>query len=361
MSPSPRVRAYEQNLIAVKLMLDQDKIPPSREALREAFELSGQILNDLETSTTSLTSIALKTGRLARLLNHFDIQSLMEYESGGYPIEPDGVPPDAFELGRKTGRVAAVRNPKTGEEAEQMFPTASIAELESQMALTPAALAAAIDSDAPAPPGPFPVQGNTFERNNIRQIHYGAAKQTAKSRAFISSYVSRVYYELKFSSIADDVFARIRERVDQTIGTAIPGAVRKMTAVYDNLRSDNPEDWSNAVHGCRRLLQDLADAVFRAGTEERTAGSSASGKPAVKLGQENYINRLIAFAQERSTSGRFADIVGSQLSFLGDRLDAVFRAAQKGSHGDIVSRAEADRYVVYTYLLVGDLLSLLTS
>jgi hypothetical protein len=45
-------------------MLEQDKIPPSREALREAFELSGQLLNDLETSTTSLTSIALKTGRL---------------------------------------------------------------------------------------------------------------------------------------------------------------------------------------------------------------------------------------------------------------------------------------------------------
>ncbi len=342
-------------------MPDEIKIPPSREALREAFELSGQILSDLENSTSSLTSIALKTGRLARLLNDFDVHSLMEYEAGGYPMDSDGmIPPDAFELGRMTGRVSPTKNSQTGKVTEQM-PPVSIGELESKMTLTNAALAAAIDSDAPAPPGPFAIQGNTFERNAIRQTHYDAARQMAKTRAFIYDYVSRTHYELKLSGIANDVFARIRERVDQTIGTAIPGAVRKMTAVYDNLRSDNPEDWSNAVHGCRRLLQDLADAVFPAGTEERTAGSSASGKPAVKLGQENYINRLIAFARERSTSGRFADIVGSQLSFLGDRLDAVFRAAQKGSHGDIVSRAEADRYVVYTYLLVGDLLSLLTS
>jgi hypothetical protein len=342
-------------------MLEQDKIPPSREALREAFELSGQLLNDLETSTTSLTSIALKTGRLARLLSDFDVHSLMEYECGGYPHDSDGmIRHDAFELGRMTVRVSTAKDPKTGKVTEQM-PPVSIGELESKMALTNAALAAAIDSDAPAPPGPFAIQGNTFERNAIRQTHYDAARQIAKTRAFIYDYVSRTHYELKLSGIANDVFARIRERVDRTIGTAIPGAVRKMTAVYDNLQSDNPEDWSNAVHGCRRLLQDLADAVFPARTDEHAAGSSASGKSAVKLGKENYTNRLIAFVQASSTSGRFTDIVGSQLNFLGDRLDAVFRAAQKGSHSDIVSREEADRYVIYTYLLVGDLLSLLTS
>jgi len=44
--------------------------------------------------------------------------------------------------------------------------------------------------------------------------------------------------------------------------------------------------------------------------------------------------------------------------YLGDRLDSTFQASQKGSHTRIVSRDEADRYVVYTYLLVGDVLSL---
>ena len=66
----------------------------------------------------------------------------------------------------------------------------------------------------------------------------------------------------------------------------------------------------------------------------------------------------MAFVSDSSTSSRFQDLVGSHLSFLGDRLDSVFLASQKGSHSTIVSREEADRYVVYTYLLLGDILSL---
>jgi len=76
------------------------------------------------------------------------------------------------------------------------------------------------------------------------------------------------------------------------------------------------------------------------------------------LGPDNYINRLICFAEDKSDSNRFQDIVGSHLGFLGDRLDAVAEATQKGSHAE-VSREEADRYVIYTYLIVGDILSLL--
>ena len=84
------------------------------------------------------------------------------------------------------------------------------------------------------------------------------------------------------------------------------------------------------------------------------------GKQAVSisLGPDNYINRLVCFVDDNAESERFAAIAGSQLSFLGDRLDALFRAAQKGSHATISTRDEADRCVVYTYMVVGDLLQL---
>lgn len=80
---------------------------------------------------------------------------------------------------------------------------------------------------------------------------------------------------------------------------------------------------------------------------------------AIKLGSDAYVNRIVAFLEERSTSERFNEIVGSNLSFIGNRLDSVFQATQKGSHANIVTQEEADRYVVYTYLIVGDVLSLL--
>ncbi len=103
---------------------------------------------------------------------------------------------------------------------------------------------------------------------------------------------------------------------------------------------------------------DLADAVFPPRTEDRIVEVDGKRK-AVKVGRDNYVNRIMAFVEDRSTSGRFREIVGSQLAFLGDRLDSIVKAVQKGSHDTIVAREEADRYVVYTCLVVGDVLSLL--
>ena len=116
--------------------------------------------------------------------------------------------------------------------------------------------------------------------------------------------------------------------------------------------------------GALRVLERATgEVVARPGPVEANlvcAAVSPDGqKKRIRLGKEQYINRLVTFVQDSSSSGRFQDIVGSHLSFLGDRLDSVARAAQKGSHAEIVSMEEADRYVVYTYLLLGDILSLL--
>jgi hypothetical protein len=79
----------------------------------------------------------------------------------------------------------------------------------------------------------------------------------------------------------------------------------------------------------------------------------------VNLGKTNYVNRIVAFVEDHADSERFCEVVGSHISFLGNRLDGIVQAANKGSHDTIVSQEEADRYVVYTYLLIGDILSLL--
>ena len=137
------------------------------------------------------------------------------------------------------------------------------------------------------------------------------------------------------------------------MGELLPNAIKKFTSAYENLLSENNEDWSNAVHSCRRILQDLADEIYPA-TEDKKL---ANGKT-IKLGVENYINRLIAYIDEHSSSKRFEEIVGSNLKYIGERLDSIFNAIQKGSHKIILTQDEADRYVIYTYLLVGDILKL---
>jgi hypothetical protein len=195
-----------------------------------------------------------------------------------------------------------------------------------------------------------------MERQIIKNSASRASTRLSSRRSFIHGYVLSKHYELKYSGIAGDIFSRTRERVTSAIGELVPESVQKLSAVHDNLTSENPEDWSNAVHSCRRILQDLADSIFPP-QEDRMVGSDGKQKT-IKLGKDNYINRLIAFIEDNSTSERYQHIVGSHLGFLGDRLDSVFQATQKGSHDTIISREEADRYVVYTYLVVGDILSL---
>lgn len=51
----------------------------STSKLKEALILSEAILEDIELSSKSLTNIALKTSRLARLLGQFDYQKNFQF------------------------------------------------------------------------------------------------------------------------------------------------------------------------------------------------------------------------------------------------------------------------------------------
>jgi hypothetical protein len=342
-------------------MTELSHIPTSRKALEESLCLSEEILRNIELSEIPLTNIALKATRLARLLNDFESQQIFQFEVSGYPTTPNGVEPDIFRLAEKANRGYQLKDEKSKKINNYVY-LESIEHLEHDKNIAEVALSAAQDRDVsvtsanPYQHVPTPA-GNWHERKQIRDASQKAAKRLSARRTLIYQYALSKHYELKFSGIAEDIFSRIRERVDSAIGSVVPEATHKLSAVHENLRSDNPEDWSNAVHSCRRILQDLADAIYPV-REDKVIESG--GKPkSIKLGKDNYINRIIAFVEEQSSSERFSHIVGSHLGFLGDRLDSVFQAAQKGSHDVIVSQVEADRYVVYTYLTVGDVIGLL--
>lgn len=284
-------------------------IPVTAQVLGEAEALSDEIVKDIELSRKPISVVILKAVRLACLLNDFETQQAFEAASSGHPqrsIEP-------------------------------------VEKLEQNIAKGKAVL-----------PNAHMMRGYGGKR--VLYDMDRATEKLAGIRTVIHGYATRKYYEIKFSSLADDVFSRIRSRVDSSIGLAIPDAVKKLTAAYDNLRSNNPEDWANAVHSCRRVLQDLADAVFPPRDEVRTRRAGGVETP-IQLGSDNYINRLMAYVEDLTGSRRFEEIVGSHLRYMGDRLDALFAGAQKGSHASVTNE-EADRCVVYTYLLVGDILSL---
>jgi len=335
------------------------EVKPSAKALAEATGLSEKLLQAIELSQIPLTNVALMATRLARLLNDFDHQKIFEYECGGYTSSPGGVSPEVWRLAMLAGRTY---QKKSKDEVKTYARLESIESLEAQLDSLKLGIDAARDpsvSISSSNPNQYVGSGvgNWAERKRLQESISGASAALSSRRSFVYSYVLQKNLELKFSGIAGDAFSRIRLVADDLIGGTVPSAAQKFVAVYENLQSDNPEDWSNAVHSCRRILQDLADHLFPATATPRT--KLVNGKELrVSLGVDNYINRLVCFTEDNSASERSEEIVGSQLKYLGDRLDSLFRAAQKGSHGIISTRDEADRYVVYTYMLVADLLKL---
>ena len=317
------------------------------EVLAEAVALSEDILKDIELGQVRLSVVVLKAMRLARILNDFEIQQIFEWESSGYPQDPSGARLEVRDAATKAGRTYFGGDSTPETPKPHVYPE-SIEEIEHTAEIGRTSLQAA--------QYPHTSGVNTRERRHLQDQMRKASQALASRRTFIHSYVARKHYELKFAHLADDVFGRIRSSVDALIGHVVPDSVKKLTAVYDNLKSDNPEDWANAAHSCRRLLQDLAEVVFPAQDEIRTRTVNGKEIP-IKLGADQYKNRLMAYIEDSSESSRFNEIVGSHLGYIGDRLDALSEAAQKGSHAT-VTKEEADRCVVYTYLLVGDILSL---
>jgi hypothetical protein len=76
-----------------------------------------------------------------------------------------------------------------------------------------------------------------------------------------------------------------------------------------------------------------------------------------RLGPEDYVNRLWAYASKRIKSRRTKDLFSAELKDIGGRVDAIYDLSSKALHATI-TKAEADRTVIRAYLLLADLLSL---
>lgn len=295
----------------------------AKDRLEEALVLSEQILTHLELADIPLAQAYLKTARLARLLNQAE-NVQWATQQAEYYTETEG----RIEAGRLRLQAAQDRDVSVTSANPQQY------------VFTPA--------------------GNFMERNQVEQHLVYHTKLIGTGRKNLYDYVLAMNYELRFSNVPRRIFEGTRLRVDAALAQMVPDAVKKFVSVFDNLKSKNSEDWSNAVHSCRRILSAVADELYPPNPNGATEVVTKGGKK-VKVGPDHYINRLALYVEKNATSARYQDIVGSQLAYMGDRLEHIYSASTKGSHTEIASPAEAERYIIYTYLLIGDLLTLQTS
>jgi len=156
--------------------------------------------------------------------------------------------------------------------------------------------------------------------------------------------------DIKSGYLPESIFIEIQQFVDTKIKNLAPAIANRFAAIHDDLASSNQAKWANAILSCREILRHLADKLFPL-TNEITS------KNGHKLGKEEYRNRLIEFIKQKSNSEKFTEIFGSTLQNFTDRLEAIYNASCKGKFL-CKTKEEAKRHVIYTYMLVADILKL---
>lgn len=300
----------------------------SRKAL--ALALAEELLSEIELSGISPTAMARKTSRLARLLDDSDATMWLTFEVTGYPDKGEGLPPDAVAAANRSGRLIAAADLPKGV-AGTHYRTESLGRL----TVSIDAAQAVLRNSSTQTPERIAMRNDAVVAQAILDAVVGS----------IHTYVVEKYQELRFGSAVETAFEVVRDEVDQLIGDLVPQALPMLSAAFENAASQNPEHWANAAGTCRRLLKAVADQL-------RPPGPDVQGR---KMGDGNYINRLVDWIRENAGSDTAAGIAISDLAYLGDRLDASDGAGQKGAHAT-VDRLEASRFITATYLVLGDVL-----
>lgn len=208
----------------------------SKSFATEAFDLSNEILADLELGRLPLSSCVMKAARLARLISDDDHFLIFRYELSGYPSTPKGVPTEVWRLCELAKRIKIAKNSDDkGVNNEQFVETAevrSITEIEENAATLNMRLSFFQPQPvniASANPKQFvmaPVRTFEVERH-IATAYRDEKAVLARRQDFIYNFVLTKHFELRVSSAAEDIFEGYRQRVDGYLGNLIPEELRR--------------------------------------------------------------------------------------------------------------------------------------
>lgn len=299
---------------------------------KEALDLADELLADIELQRITPVAIVRKASLLARLMDDTDALAWLAFEVGGYTEKGNGIPPTEWKAAERSGRT--YHGKKDGKQVN-LATVASLSSLNSTVEVSKIRLQKSTSSE------------NVYERTHIQDQATRSQTVIDKVIGAVYLYVSQVYQELRFGSAVESAFENVRNKVDTSIASLVPDALPMLATALENVQTNDPQQWKNAAKACRDLIKATADALRPAGPD----------KKGIKMGEGNYVNRLADWIDANLQSQTKADLAKADLAYLGNRLDASSNTGNKGAHAD-VSKKDASRFIVGTYILLGDILSL---
>lgn len=345
---------------------------------KEIIKLTEDILKDLETEATSLVNILQKCKKLARLRNDFDALNWFSLELNGYDNKslPETIKDkDWSKYAKMGGRdVTEEDKLKPGNKTTNYY-IWSISEMESNVGSLEEQLKALqlpstfhpTITHYKAPTGSF-MGGNevetvheTFgnvidkvkqEKNNLSNLIRENKGILTRIRNRVHDYILKVYYEVRFEDVTDDIFQKMKTEVEKKLTKVCPEAIREFVGVFDRLKSSNTVEWSQAMSSCRRVLKEFADSVY----PPSDSPYIDSGGNSRAVTDTNVRNRIWAYLDRKHSGSTKGKLLKIKLEDLGARVDGLYDLASKGMKSDI-DRYEVEMCVIEIFLLLGYILS----
>lgn len=320
----------------------------------EIIRLSEEIIEDFELKRIPYQNIFLKCLRLCRLTNNEIGITLFKFETSGYPhIEEKKVTNQAWEISKIAGRhyFATVDGKK-----QEYMTSELIGDLEKENYNTEIYLKASVDPNvslSSSNPNQYlhPPLGNKNERLKAYQRLNRNTGTITAIVGHLYDFMLNIRNSIIYGNYMETMFESYKKDVDTKLSIRCPEAIKRLNSAYENIQTGNEQNWNNALHACRRLLEDLADSLY----PEREP-LLENGKT-ILLGKQNYKNRLIQYIKENNKSKTFSLVISSSLDKVCDELDSIYDSTNKGSHSDL-AKDEAQRYLIHVYILVSDILSI---
>lgn len=150
------------------------------------------------------------------------------------------------------------------------------------------------------------------------------------------------------------IFDETKEFVDVKLVEICPDALEKLNFCYNDLLSDShPHRNARIAFDCREILKDFTDAIFK---EEYLQNEESKPKRNQTKNKLRYTLRAIKIESE--TTRKMSE---TQIEYLSNYFDNLDSFIQKNAHPDRfeVTKEDANRCVIYTYLFIADVLKLL--
>lgn len=327
--------------------------------IEKALSTCENVLEGIEEDTISTSSALLQCLRIARLLNDQEGIVWLQYENSGYPRTDDGkhIQSKAWEIAYGKGRGYI-------EKGEKYIFTELASELEEM-----------IDAQHKAVNN-FTTQGAsvsgewaTAAMNNLTSTVAHSTSNIVTSIALNKKrlsilkskyydYALKKHIEISFGNVATTIFSEYRSKVENKFSELSKETILKLQAIEDKINSDNPELYSQALATCRRLFENTAKELFCKyfPNHKEKIYKTKSGKE-IDVSGDHFKNKLSAVIEHLEDKAVSKSIVGSNIVYLLDWIDNLNNLQCKGVHSEI-TKQDAMRCIIQTYICLGDILNL---